>query len=95
MSETNSNNRSDIYWDKLFNRIERAVGWFFFVTGLIILVSFVLYQFVMTLIKDAQISVILKIGILSVILGFVILVFSIIREKIVLSKKDKYTEVNQ
>jgi hypothetical protein len=95
MSETNSNNRSDIYWDKLFNRIERAVGWFFFVTGLIILVTFVLYQFVITLIKDAQISVILKIGILSVILGFVILVFSIIREKIVLSKKDKYTEVNQ
>lgn len=95
MSETNSNNRSDIYWDKLFNRIERAVGWFFFVTGLIILVTFVLYQFVITLIKDAQISVILKFGILSVILGFVILVFSIIREKIVLSKKDKYTEVNQ
>jgi len=95
MSETNSNNRSDIYWDKLFNRIERAVGWFFFVTGLIIFVTFVLYQFVITLIKDAQISLILKFGILSVILGFVILVFSIIREKIVLSKKDKYTEVKQ
>lgn len=94
MNQLNSKkDESDIYWSKLFNRIERAVGWFFFVTGLIILVSYTLYQFALLLFRDSQISLFIKIGLFSVIMGGVILLFSVIRERIVLSKKDKYSEI--
>lgn len=96
MNQLNSKkDESDIYWSKLFNRIERAVGWFFFVTGLIILVSYTLYQFALLLFRDSQISLFIKIGLFSVIMGGVILLFSVIRERIVLSKKDKYSEIQQ
>lgn len=90
-----SNNESDIYWSKLFNRVERAVGWFFFVTGLIILVSYTLYQFVLVLFKNSHINLFIRLGLFFIILGAVILLFSVIRERIVLSRKDKYTEVKQ
>lgn len=86
---------SDIYWSKIFNRIERAVGWFFFVTGLIILVSYVLYQFVLMLFEDSHLSLFIKTGIFFIMIGFVVLLFSIIREKIILSRKDKYSEIEQ
>lgn len=89
------NNQTDIYWSKLFNRIERAVGWFFFVTGLIILVAYTLYEFVMKLLESTKLSLFVKAGIFFVIIGFVILLFSVIRERIVLSKKDKYREIEQ
>lgn len=93
--QKSTDNETDIYWSKLFNRIERAVGWFFFVTGLIILVSYVLYQLVLLLFKDSQMSLFIKVGIFFIIIGFVILLVSIIREKIVLAKQDKYSEIEQ
>lgn len=88
-------NESDLYWNKFFNRLERAVGWFFLVTGLIIFVSYFLYEFILLLFRDSQLNLVLKVGLFFIILGFVILIISVIREKIILSRKDKYSEVKQ
>ncbi len=96
MNQKNSSQtETDIYWNKLFNRIERALGWFFFVTGLIILVSYILYEIVLLLFRDTQLNLVLKFGLIFIIIGFVILIISVIREKMFISKKDKYTEVKQ
>lgn len=96
MADQNSSNiQTNIYWSKLFNRVERALGWFFFVTGLVILISYALYELVLSLFENTQLSLFVKVGIFFIIIGFVILLISIIRERIVLSKKDKYSEVEQ
>lgn len=87
--------QEDIYFHKFLNKIERATGWFFFVTGLIILTSYGLYELVLAVLRDSQLSIVFKVGIFFVIIGFVVLLFSIIREKIILSRKDKYKGVEQ
>ncbi|MCX8056858.1 MAG: hypothetical protein N3F03_04525 [Ignavibacteria bacterium] len=93
--EKNSNESSELKWNKLFNKIERALGWFFFVTGFIIIVSYTLYELLINLLKDTQLSWFVKTGIFFVIIGTVILLFSIIRERIFLSRSDKYKEINE
>ncbi|MCR4417533.1 MAG: hypothetical protein NUV92_07295 [Ignavibacteria bacterium] len=92
----NSNqNHYDLYWSKFLNRLERVVGWFLFITGILILVSYGLYQFIMVLLKDTQLSLLVKAGIFLTVVGFVLLLFSVVRERLTLRKKDKYSEVNQ
>ncbi|MGB9665671.1 MAG: hypothetical protein ACPL25_12250 [Ignavibacteria bacterium] len=93
---TNSNQRDyDLYWNKFLNRLERVVGWFLFVTGILILISYGLFQFIILLLKDTQLSLFVKSGIFLTVAGFVLLLFSVIRERLTLRRKDKYTEVNQ
>lgn len=87
--------QEEIYFYKFFSKIERAVGWFFFITGLIILISYGLYEFVLALLRDSQLNIVFKVGIFFVIIGFLILLFSIIREKIILSRTDKYRKVEK
>ncbi|NPV12543.1 MAG: hypothetical protein HPY57_12220 [Ignavibacteria bacterium] len=92
----NSNqNDYNLYWSKFLNRLERVVGWFLFITGILILVSYGLYQFIMILLKDTQLSLLVKAGIFLTVIGFVLLLFSVIRERLTLRKGDKYSEVNQ
>ncbi len=88
-------NDSNHYWNKLFNRVERALGWFFFVTGALILVAFYLYQLIIALFKDTELNIFVKFGIFLVVIGFVILIFSVIREKVTIAGKDKYRRVKQ
>lgn len=85
----------DLYWSKFLNRLERVVGWFLFITGILILISYGLFQFILLLLKDTQLSLFVKAGIFLTVVGFVLLLFSVIRERLTLRKKDKYTEVNQ
>jgi len=85
----------DLYWSKFLNRFERVIGWFLFITGILILITYGLYQFILFLFKDTQLSLFVKAGIFLSVLGFVLLLFSVIRERLTLRKKDKYTEVDQ
>lgn len=85
----------DLYWSKFLNRLERVLGWFLFITGILILISYGLFQFILLLLKDTQLSLFVKAGIFLTVAGFVLLLFSVIRERLTLRKKDKYTGVNQ
>lgn len=85
----------DLYWSKFLNRLERVAGWFLFVTGILMLVSYGLFQFILFLFKDTQMSLFVKAGIFLTVVGFVLLLFSVIRERISLRKKDKYSEIEQ
>jgi|YNPMSStandDraft_1061717.scaffolds.fasta_scaffold02494_6 hypothetical protein len=92
----NSNQKDyDLYWSKFLNRLERVIGWFLFVVGILILASYGLFQFILFLLKDIQLSLFVKAGIFLSVVGFVLLLFSVIRERLTLRKKDKFSEVNQ
>ncbi len=94
MKDTNQNDY-DLYWSKFLNRLERVVGWFLFITGILILISYGLFQFILLLLKNTQLSSFVKAGIFLTVVGFVLLLFSVVRERLTLRKKDKYTEINQ
>ena len=80
------------YWSHLYNRLEIGIGWIITSIGAILLLTFAGFQFVKELIRDPELALYAKIGILALIFGIVILFVSILRERIFISKTDKYSK---
>ncbi|MCK4576290.1 zf-HC2 domain-containing protein, partial [candidate division WOR-3 bacterium] len=74
------------YWTRVYNRIERGLGWIFTSIGAIILLTYGGFKGVEGLIKDPGVAIIAKIGILAGIAGLAILFVSVLRERIFISK---------
>lgn len=82
----------DEYWGSLYNRLERGIGWIIFSIGAILTFTFLGFQFIKELIRDPQIALYAKVGLIALILGFAILFVSVLRERITLYKTDKYSK---
>ena len=85
----------DEYWTHVYNKIERGLSWIFISIGAIIILSFVAWNAMTRLINDSQMSLFLKFGVIIFIIGMVILLVSILREKLMIKKVDKYREVER
>ncbi len=80
------------YWSSLYNKLERGIGWIIFSIGAILTITFFGFQFIKELIRDPQIALYAKVGLIALILGLAILFVSVIRERLTLSKTDKYSK---
>ncbi len=85
----------DSYWMGVYNRIERGIAWVVISIGALIFFGYASYEIVNAFIKDTQAPVLAKIGISMLVFGGLILLFSLIREKIFSSKRDKYKEIQR
>ncbi len=80
------------YWSKIYNKLERGLGWILISIGAIILLFYGGFKAVESLIKDPTLAVFLKVAILVLLAGIVILFVSVVRERIFTYKKDKYAK---
>jgi hypothetical protein len=85
----------DSYWMGIYNRIERGIAWIVISIGAIIFFGYASYEIVNAFINDTQAPALAKLGMGLLIFGGLILLFSLIREKIFTSKRDKYKEVQR
>lgn len=85
----------DNYWMNTYNKIERGIAWIIFSVGAIILITYGLFKAVESIIADPQLVGIIKIGIIAVLLGVVILLVSVAREKLIIRKSDPYKEIQR
>ena len=85
----------DDYWTHVYNRIERGISWLFISLGVIIVLAFAGWEALNALIADQQMHPILKWGIFVLLIGAIILIVSIMREKILVKRIDKYREVKR
>ncbi len=85
----------DNYWVNVYNRLERGLAWILFSIGAIILLTYSGFKAVESIIADPQLAGILKAAILMVIGGSVILLVSVVREKLFTRKSDPYKEVQR
>ena len=83
------------YWKGVYRRVERGTGWVLLSIGAIILLCFGAYQFFKELLGDPNISLIVKIGVSMGVLGAIVLLVSIIRERLFLCKTERYKEVER
>jgi predicted anti-sigma-YlaC factor YlaD len=81
-----------MYWAKVYNRLERGLGWILTSVGAIILIVYGGFKWVENLIQDPGVALIAKIGILTAIVGLAILFVSVLRERIFVSKTDRYSK---
>ena len=85
----------DSYWERTYNRLERGIGWLAVFIGALILLGFVSIEFVSQLYEDNSTPVIVRIGTVSLVFGLLVLLFSVIREKLFTYKTDKYKEIQR
>lgn len=83
------------YWGGVYNRIERGAGWIMFSIAAIILVIFGGFKAIEEIIKDPNVEMIVKIGLLALIVGMAILLVSVLRERLYFWKKDRYKDVRR
>ena len=85
----------DSYWMGVYNRIERGIAWVVISIGALIFFGYASYEVVNAIINDTHTPPLAKLGITLLIFGALILIFSLVREKIFTSKRDKYKEVQR
>jgi len=83
------------YWKHIYNRIERGISWLFLSFGAIIILSFAVWEILDNLIAVQNFHPILKAGIFIFLIGIIILIISVLREKIMVRHVDKYREIER
>ena len=85
----------DDYWKHIYNRLERGLSWIFLSLGAIIILTSTGWQFIDHLISDKQIHPLLKVGIFIFLIGLAVLIVSVVREKLMVRRVDKYRKVER
>jgi len=80
------------YWNNIYNRLERGLGWITLSLGAIILLSYGGFKLVEEVVKDPEIGLLIKVGVLALVFGTVVLFVSLLRERLALLKIDKYSK---
>lgn len=83
----------DGYWESIYNKIERSIAWIFISIGAILVLTYASFEAVENFLVDTQTPEIVKYGIAGLFIGGIILLVSVIREKIFSMKKDKYKDI--
>jgi len=85
----------DRYWENLYRRIERGLGWIFFSIGAIILSISALFYLVRDFFLNPAVSFFLKLGVAALLIGGIILLVSIVRERLFAYNRERYKEVQR
>ena len=83
------------YWKGVYRRIERGTGWIFASIGAIILLAFGVFQFFKEFFVDPHVHTVVKVGVSVLAFGIIILLVSIIRERVFAHKRERYKEIER
>jgi predicted anti-sigma-YlaC factor YlaD len=81
------------YWREVYNRLERSIGWILLSIGAMIILFFTAWELLDKFFLDPGQPLFLKLGLGLLIAGFIILLVSIVRERLFSRKHDRYDEV--
>ena len=80
-------------WSKIMSdaavRTSRGAGWILYVVGLLVVCGYAAYEFAV----DDTVPALIKSGIGALILGIVLLFVSVLRERLISRRSDKYEDV--
>ena len=78
-------------WKKPYNKFQKIAGLVMVIGGYLVLMLYAFYE----IIRDKSLESIPKISILALIIGFFILLVTVIRERMKTYKVDKYKEIKR
>lgn len=81
----------EAYWKKLFRRLERKTGWLLMIAGAALVVLYALWKGA----TDFGEITFIKVVAVAVAAGFVILLISVIRERLHQYKTDRYKDIER
>ncbi len=83
------------YWASVYSRLERGVGWILVSLGAIIVVSYGVWTGLQELLGDTEMPLIVKAGVAALGVGAVVLLVSVVREKIFVGKRERYKDIER
>ena len=81
------------FWSSFVNRAERSIGWILLTVGLAIIGIWSLYNLLATLVASDALPLYVKGGIFAAAAGVLILLFSVVRERIHKRSKTRYKDI--
>jgi hypothetical protein len=85
----------EVYWTSVYSRLERGIGWILLSLGAIVLISYGAWKGVQGLVADAGVPLFLKGAILATVVGLVVLLVSVLREKLFMKRRERYKDVDR
>ena len=85
----------DDYWHGVYNRVERGIGWIVMSLGAMVLLGYGAWEVTGAILEDTSAPLLVKIAIFAVLIGLVVLLVSVIREKLFTRKRERYKEVKR
>ena len=83
------------YWTSVYSRFERGLAWILVSVGAIVLGSYGAWYFVRDLMADGDMPLLVKWSVLALIVGIVILLVSVLRHRLFVSRSDPYKEIER
>ncbi len=81
------------FWKSFRNRSERSLGWILLTLGVAVIGIWSLYNLLVTLIATTVLPLYVKGGIFAAAAGILILIFSVVRERIHKRSRTRYKDV--
>ena len=85
----------DGYWTSVYSRFERGLAWILVSVGAIVFGSWGAWAVVRDLMADNDLPTFAKWGMLALIVGLVMLLVSVLRHRLFVSKSDPYKEIER
>jgi ferric-dicitrate binding protein FerR (iron transport regulator) len=83
------------YWASVYSRLERGIGWILFSLGAIVLLSYGAWTGVRQLLADTTVPWFVKVSLLALTVGVVVLLVSVVREKVFVGRRQRYKDVER
>jgi ferric-dicitrate binding protein FerR (iron transport regulator) len=83
------------YWVSVYNRLERGFGWVLVSICALVLIGYGTWHAIGELLADSAVPGFIKLAIFAGVFGALILLFSVIREKLFVRRDDRYKEVQR
>ena len=82
----------DRYWRSTVTRLERSLAWILVLIGAAIVAGWGLYHVVLDIWNNPSLPVLVRIGLLILLIGSVLLFLSVLHEKLVVGRYDRYAK---
>jgi anti-sigma factor RsiW len=80
----------DGYWMSSYRRAERGIAWLLVAAGALVLAAWGLWHMVGSMWEDTDTPVSIRLAVVAVMLGLLVLLFSVVRERIFTRRHDPY-----
>ncbi len=80
-------------WERIYDRIARSLGWALLWLGVTLLAGFGLWHVMTGILLDSSVPVVVRLGVGSLVMGLLLLLVNIARERAYLYRTERYKEV--
>lgn len=83
----------EVFWHGVYNRLERSVGWLMLLAGMVVLGGWAMWQLVAALWLAEGLPLVIKVAVGVGACGLLVLLISVVRERIYKRNRTRYKHV--